>query len=826
MAVRRLGSRSYLLLLAIAAYLLVSTATASQDAPSWLTPLVLLLASLAFADLRLQVGKFQTQVPLSELLVVSVLPAASPLMGGFFALCATGGRAVLEQKTNRDWTEFSIKLAASGLAAISGLALAGSVAGGATGTFGLIMLALWYLTSVSTAESIAVGLRHWRRHLPSNLRKALLGAVAFAPVVFVLVKATEPQANPMVWICFPILIAMYWYIDVRYGEMVVDLRRADELHELYAPAVQALAIAMDAKDSVSSDHVKRVQKYCIEVGKALNCSAAELQALEFGALLHDIGKIAIPDIVLTKPGRLSPEEFSQMATHPQIGAEIISAVEFPFPVADLVLSHHENWDGSGYPRNLRGDEIPITARILSVVDTFDALTTDRPYRAALSVAEAIAMIRSRSGQAFDPTVAEALIELLPTLQVRSEIEALESARTADIAALAGAVGRPKHVKQTSLTYQERIESLKQNRVSSRQNPLTQQFTAYARLLKAAGPTLSPSEILRFLSPILRDSTAFEKCGVLLMEGRELVPVFFSSDDGDELGSIRVPLDDSPSGWAASHGESLLNADPTSEFGELGSVASAAGLSSMIATPLWRSGKVVGVLNVYSTSRAAYDQADVAILEAFAPSFGEALHRSWSFDHSGQDSPDGLTIAPGPRETLQYLRESLTSARAFRSTVSVVYIDVDDLSMINAHRGHRVGDELLVSLHLRILNETDADEDFVGRLGGDHFVVVQRDRSERQLDQLVRRLRLAAVEVLDPDGSKLADSQLSIGFAKFPADADSAESLLLAAARQSYGDKMSKRSRGLRDSGTMRFEAAVERRAQRKPDAVLARRSAR
>ncbi|MDA1045186.1 MAG: HD domain-containing protein, partial [Verrucomicrobia bacterium] len=300
-------------MLAIAAYLLVSTATASQDAPSWLSPLVLLLASLAFADLRLQVGKFQTQVPLSELLVVSVLPAASPLMGGFFALCATGGRAVLEQKTNRDWTEFSIKLAASGLAAISGLALAGSVAGGATGTFGLIMLALWYLASVSAAESITVGLWHWRRHLASNLRKALLGAAAFAPVVFVLVKATEPQANPMVWICFPILISVYWYIDVRYGEMVVDLRRADELHELYAPAVQALAIAMDAKDSVSSDHVKRVQKYCIEVGKALNCSAAELQALEFGALLHDIGKIAIPDIVLTKPGRLSPEEFSQMA---------------------------------------------------------------------------------------------------------------------------------------------------------------------------------------------------------------------------------------------------------------------------------------------------------------------------------------------------------------------------------------------------------------------------------------------------------------------------------------------------------------------------------
>ncbi len=826
MAVRRLGSISYLLLLAIAAYLLVSTASAAQDTQGWLCPLLLLLASLAFADLRLQVGKFQTQVPLSELLVVSVLPTASPLMGGFFALCATGARAVLEQKTDRDWTEFSVKISASGLAAISGLALTAAVPGGVAGLAGLTLLAVWYLTSVSAAESIAGRLPHWRRHVASSVRQALLGAAVFVPVVLVLVKATEPQANPMVWVCFPLLIGVYWYIDVRHGDMVVDRRRADELHELYAPAVQALAIAMDAKDNVSADHVKRVQKYCIEVGKALNCSAAELQALEFGALLHDIGKIAVPDVVLTKPGRLSPDEFSQMATHPQIGAEILSAVEFPFPVAELVLSHHENWDGSGYPRNLRGDEIPITARILSVVDTFDALTTDRPYRAAMSVTEAIEMIRDRSGQAFDPVVADALIELLPALEQQSKIEALESGRIADISALAIALDRPKHFDQTSLTHQERIESLKQNRVSSRQNPLAQQFTAYSRLLKVAGPTLTPVEILGFLLPVLRESTAFENCSVLLMDAHELVPVFFSSDDGDELRGIRIPLGDTPSGWAAAHGETLLNADPTAEFGELGSVACAAGLSSMIATPLWRSGKVVGVLNVYSTSRSAYDQADVAILEAFAPSFGEALHRSWSFDHSEQDSKDELTDAPGPRETLQYLRECLTSARALRTTVSVVYIDVDDLSMVNAHLGHRAGDELLGSLYLRILRETDAGEDFVGRLGCDHFVVVQRGSSERELDRLIRRIKLSAADELDPLGANSFDNQLSIGFAQSPADADSAESLLLAAGRASFADKMSKHSGGLRRSGVTRNRAAIERpRASRRGN-LLAWRSAR
>ena len=214
------------------------------------------------------------------------------------------------------------------------------------------------------------------------------------------------------------LVLLYAAVEWWLGPLYDDQRSRHEADEVYLPAVEALALAVEAKDSVSSAHLKRVQRYSVEIAKALNCTEEEIRALEFGALLHDIGKIAIPEVLLTKPGKLSPQEFSQMAIHPQVGAEILSVVDFPFPVADLVLCHHENWDGTGYPRRLKGEQIPLTARILSVVDCFDALTSDRPYRPAMSVERAIDIIKTRRGKAFEPKVTDTLLEILPRMEAR------------------------------------------------------------------------------------------------------------------------------------------------------------------------------------------------------------------------------------------------------------------------------------------------------------------------------------------------------------------------------------------------------------------------
>ena len=185
-------------------------------------------------------------------------------------------------------------------------------------------------------------------------------------------------------------------------------RHLEDLASLNMRTIETLALAIEAKDHTTGDHLQRVRVYAMELGKDLGLSPAELQALQAASVLHDIGKLAVPESIISKPGKLTPEEFEKMKIHPIVGAEIVEQVRFPYPVAPIVHSHHEKWDGSGYPDGISGDAIPIGARILSAVDCLDALASDRQYRRALPLDEAMAHVVRESGKAFDPRVVAAL----------------------------------------------------------------------------------------------------------------------------------------------------------------------------------------------------------------------------------------------------------------------------------------------------------------------------------------------------------------------------------------------------------------------------------
>src|SRR5262249_45462808 len=179
--------------------------------------------------------------------------------------------------------------------------------------------------------------------------------------------------------------------------------------------LEALARAIDAKDQTTHMHIRRVQTYAAGLARAVGLSEMDVQGVRTAALLHDIGKLAVPEHILSKPGPLTQEEFQKIRIHPDIGAEIISGVPFPYPVAPLVLSHHERWDGKGYPQGLKGDEIPLGARILTIVDYYDAVTTERPYHKALTNENAIGLIRHEAGRALDPNLVPVFVKLLPEL---------------------------------------------------------------------------------------------------------------------------------------------------------------------------------------------------------------------------------------------------------------------------------------------------------------------------------------------------------------------------------------------------------------------------
>lgn len=261
--------------------------------------------------------------------------------------------------------------------------------------------------------------RVWRQHFAR-----LWTGPAFGGYVAALVALYTDRLGIAALIAMlPIPLLLYQTLRSSLGRVEDEFRHLIEMKRMYHATVEAFATAVDAKDHVTAGHTRRVQAYCAALAREFGITDdSTLRALEAAALLHDVGKIGIPEQILNKPGKLTTEEFEVMKRHVAIGAEILSGIEFPFPVVPIVKSHHENWDGTGYPAGLRGEEIPLAARILTVVDCFDAVTSDRPYRSAMSTADAFEILRARRGTMYDPRVVDRLI----ALQAQGAAEALEA----------------------------------------------------------------------------------------------------------------------------------------------------------------------------------------------------------------------------------------------------------------------------------------------------------------------------------------------------------------------------------------------------------------
>jgi putative nucleotidyltransferase with HDIG domain len=260
----------------------------------------------------------------------------------------------------------------------------------------------------------------WRRHFAGLWTGPVAGGYVGA-----LVALYTDKLGAAAWIALlPIPLLLYQTLRGALGRVEDELRHLIDMKRMYHATVEAFATAVDAKDHVTAGHTRRVQAYCAAVAREFGVTdEGTLRALEAAALLHDVGKIGIPEHILNKPGALTPQEFEVMKGHVGIGADILSGIEFPFPVVPIVRAHHENWDGTGYPAGLSGEEIPLAARILTVVDCFDALTSDRPYRSAMSTAEAVGILRARRGTMYDPRVVDTLIGLQSQLCVDGPTEA-------------------------------------------------------------------------------------------------------------------------------------------------------------------------------------------------------------------------------------------------------------------------------------------------------------------------------------------------------------------------------------------------------------------
>lgn len=386
-------------------------------------------------------------------------------------------------------------------------------------------------------------------------------------------------------------------------------RHAEELAALHRRTIQTLAVAVEAKDQTTRDHLARVEVYAMEIGRELGLSELELKALEAAALLHDIGKLAVPEYIISKPGKLTREEFEKMKIHPVVGAELIEQVEFPYPVAPIVRGHHEKWDGSGYPDGLAGEAIPIGARILAAVDCLDALASDRQYRRALPLDEALAFVQRESGRGFDPRVVDVLARRCVELErmAKASVIAQKAKLSTEIKIERGAA--------PAAGFESSAKDL--TSIHNSIQAAEAQQALLARLDSDLEPCHTPQDLFAATRRTLAIELPYDVLALYRCEGETLTPVYLDGAAQDQFASLRIPIGMGLAGWVAENNKAILNGNPSVEPGYLNDPSRFSTLGSALAVPLETPAGVTHVLSLYRQGRDAFRTQELTTLLAVA-----------------------------------------------------------------------------------------------------------------------------------------------------------------------------------------------------------------
>lgn len=419
----------------------------------------------------------------------------------------------------------------------------------------------------------------------------------------------------------PPIYLLYRSYRLYLGKLETEKKHAEQVSQLHLRTIEALALAIEAKDETTGEHLQRVRVYSMELAKELGLSEDETEALRAASVLHDIGKLAVPEHIISKPGKLTPEEFEKMKIHPIVGAEILERVNFPYPVVPIVRAHHEKWDGSGYPKGLSGEAIPIGARILTAVDCFDALASDRQYRKALPLNEAMAKVVADAGKSFDPHVVEILrrryIEL-EKLAHQQPIEALAKLST-DIRVERGSAPDAGFAKspERSVMPTARTEDTGE-RLAAARHAAREIADITARV------SLSREDIISLVALRLKRLLHYDAMVVYCRCDDVLAPEFVSGENFRLFSTLRIPLGEGLSGWVAENHKAILNGNPSVEPGYLNDPTKYSTLRSALAVPIETTSQLAAVLALYRAGQDAFTPHEFDVVEAITSELGRAI----------------------------------------------------------------------------------------------------------------------------------------------------------------------------------------------------------
>jgi diguanylate cyclase (GGDEF)-like protein/putative nucleotidyltransferase with HDIG domain len=576
---------------------------------------------------------------------------------------------------------------------------------------------------------------------------------------------------PLVYLAYRFYSSYFTRVEEQKGHI-------GEMADLHLRTIEALALAIGAKDDTTSAHLRRVQVYASEVGRELGLSPQDLKAVEAAALLHDIGKLAVPEYIISKPGRLTPDEFEKMKIHPIVGAEILERVNFPYPVVPIVRAHHEKFDGTGYPDGLRGEEIPIGARILSAVDCLDALASDRQYRKALPLDDALRVVAGESGKSYDPRV-------VSILQARyRDLELKAKSKTGDAVNISSFIQTGRGINSATGLPADSLQPAPEGSFRMCISDARREFQMLVEIANDLGSSLSLDETLALLAVRLGKAIPHDAVVIWVRQQNELIPRHVKGESYRLLSSLRIPVGQGLSGWVAENNQSIVNGNPAVEAGYLNDESKVTPLRSAIAVPLICREQVVGVLTLYRLQTDAFTADHRRILGSISAKVGVVIDNALRFEQV-QDAArtDELTGLLNSRSLFEYLSDEVNCSSQRKTPMAVLVMDLDGFKKANDEHGHLAGNRVLQTVAAGLRRSCRAT-DIVARLGGDEFVVVLPDPGEC-IPMMIERIHEVGQRAGDQIGCM---TSLSVGCAVYPDDATDAESLLEKADERMYEEK--------------------------------------
>ncbi len=627
----------------------------------------------------------------------------------------------------------------------------------------------------------------WRECYFWSLPYFVLGAALVANLIY-LKQVAGWQSFLMV---MPLMYWVYHSYSLYLGRLEAEKAHVEDMAGLHLRTIESLALAIEAKDQTTHDHLRRVETYAVEIGKELNLPENQIQALRAAALLHDIGKLAVPEHIIAKPGKLTPEEFEKMKIHPVVGAQILDKVGFPYPVVPIVRSHHEKWDGSGYPDGLKGEDIPIGARILSAVDCLDALASDRQYRRALPLDDAMAHVLREAGKAFDPRVVEILHRRYRELEQAAQASSgrQSEALQVDLKVERGA-SPDAGFEAAPETNAEPVDFRTAISAARQEAQLLLEMTA------DLGKSLSLVDTLSCLTERLKKIAPYDAIAVYLVRGQELVPEYVSGENFRLFSSLRVPLGEGLSGWVAENNKAIINGNPSVEPGYLKDPSKFSTLQAALSVPLEGPNGMVGVLSLYRAEAESFTNDHLRILLAIAHKMAHAIENALRYQKMESSATlDGLTGLPNAKSMFLQLDAELSRAKRQDSELAVLVCDLDGFKAVNDRWGHLEGNRVL-KLVADGFRQVCREYDYVARMGGDEFVLLFPGTSEETTHHFAARL----TEVAEAAGREVTGTDLlsiSWGASYYGADGQDAEALLAEADKRMYRYKHEhKKRRGI------------------------------